>query len=323
MLEDYIKDFQKLRSDTSRSRWSALTKYRAPHKPLLLLSVLDLIWQGLITKNLIEITPDLSETFALYWARIMPPEKRGDISLPFFHLSSEDFWHLIPRSGKEIIITASLRLRSISELNEVALGAKLDDELFTHLSVRETRDMLRAVLVETYFAPEIHAALLEQGKINDEAFRYSQELLEQVTKKDGISLLNENVKPAIRNQGFRRAIITAYEHRCTACGLRILTAERHTVVEAAHIIPFSISFNDNPQNGLSLCRLCHWSFDEGMLSISGRYQVVTSPQLTDYNNLPSYVATLTGRTIIHPIEERFMPDLEALEWHRKNVFRNR
>ncbi|MFN2456303.1 MAG: hypothetical protein ABR577_19065 [Pyrinomonadaceae bacterium] len=87
MLAGYVAAFERLRSDTSRARWSSLTKYRAPHKPLLLLAVLDSISQGIIKNNLIELTPDLCETFTLYWARLMPPDKRGDISMPFFHLT--------------------------------------------------------------------------------------------------------------------------------------------------------------------------------------------------------------------------------------------
>jgi len=42
MLTHYLKTFSTLRSDTSRSRWTAATKFRAPHKPLLLLAVIDL-----------------------------------------------------------------------------------------------------------------------------------------------------------------------------------------------------------------------------------------------------------------------------------------
>ncbi len=43
MITHYIKTFSNLRSDTSRSRWTSATKYRAPHKPLLLLAVIDLL----------------------------------------------------------------------------------------------------------------------------------------------------------------------------------------------------------------------------------------------------------------------------------------
>ena len=44
------------------------------------------------------------------------------------------------------------------------------------------------------------------------------------------------------------------------------TIDGHTAVDAAHIIPWSISHNDDPRNGLALCKLCHWSFDEGLLA---------------------------------------------------------
>lgn len=150
------------------------------------------------------------------------------------------------------------------------------------------------------------------------AYLYSLELLKE---RQGIKTNPEVIKPAVRSQGFRLAIVKSYAHRCTTCGIKILTADGHTIVEAAHVIPFSISKNDDPRNGLCLCRSCHWSFDEGLISVSSEYKVVTSPQLAANSNLPSYIATLADRRIIHPIEEKLMPDLDNLAWHRKEVFR--
>ena len=72
----YAKRFAKLRTDVSRTRWSALTRNRAPHKPLLLLSTLDLFEQGRIRSNLIEPAPDIGELFSGYWARVVPPDRR-------------------------------------------------------------------------------------------------------------------------------------------------------------------------------------------------------------------------------------------------------
>lgn len=320
MLANYAEAFEKIRSDTSRARWSSLTKHRAPHKPLLLLAVFDSISQGIIKNNLIEITPELCETFTIYWSRVMPPEKRSDIALPFFHLTSDGFWQLIPRPGKEETVQTGIRLRSVSEIKELTLGAKFDDDLFALLKVKEWRDILRSILVDKYFAPNARRALLEQSELNDEAYRYSLELLKE---EQGIKINPDEIKVAARTQGFRLAIVKTYAHRCTTCGIRILTADGHTIVEAAHIVPFYLTKNDDPRNGLCLCRTCHWNFDEGLLSVSSRYEVVTSPQLVANNNLPSYVVTLAGRGIIHPIEEKFLPDLDALAWHRKEVFRIR
>jgi putative restriction endonuclease len=42
-LVQYLKSFSRLRTDKNRKRWSALTTQKAPHKPFLLLSIMDLI----------------------------------------------------------------------------------------------------------------------------------------------------------------------------------------------------------------------------------------------------------------------------------------
>jgi putative restriction endonuclease len=54
MLEKYLQMFGKLRTDKGRDRYPEITYHRAPHKPFLLLSVMDLIGQGRIGHNPIE-----------------------------------------------------------------------------------------------------------------------------------------------------------------------------------------------------------------------------------------------------------------------------
>jgi hypothetical protein len=48
-LAQYLKSFSHLRTYKDRKKWSALTTYQAPHKPFLLLSIMDLIAQKSIT----------------------------------------------------------------------------------------------------------------------------------------------------------------------------------------------------------------------------------------------------------------------------------
>jgi putative restriction endonuclease len=136
MLTHYLKTVSTLRSDTSRSRWTAATKYRAP---LLLLAVIDLIAQGIIKTNFIEFTPDLGELFTIYWSRVMPPDQRSNIILPFYHLGSDKFWHHIPKPGMEAVLAATRQIRGVAQLQEIVLGVKLDDELFSLLCLEETR----------------------------------------------------------------------------------------------------------------------------------------------------------------------------------------
>ena len=112
--KEYTKRFATLRTDKSRARWPEATSNRALHKPLLLLSVLDLFEQGEIESNLIEIIPDLGELFARYWEKVLPFDRRGNLALPFFHLRSEGFWHLLARQGKQEALNAASQIRSLS-----------------------------------------------------------------------------------------------------------------------------------------------------------------------------------------------------------------
>jgi putative restriction endonuclease len=179
--------------------------------------------------------------------------------------------------------------------------------------------MLRVVVIQTYFAEEAQAALVEQGVVNVEAFYRSEELLSDARK--GVrEIVNTEYAPAIRDQAFRRAVVTAYDHRCAFCGIRVLTSEGHTLVEAAHIIPWSLSRNDAPTNGLGLCRVCHWTYDEGLLSIDGSYTVLVSPQLTRQPNIPGHLVLIKDRQMFLPTEEAFYPALESLDYHRRNIF---
>ena len=59
-----------------------------------------------------------------------------------------------------------------------------------------------------------------------------------------------------------------------------MTADGH-MAAAAHIIPWRYSHNDDPRNGLALCYLCHWTFDEGLVILTDRYQVKRRPNGCD------------------------------------------
>ncbi len=318
-LAPYIRQFSKLRTDRSAD-WTGATRNQAPHKPFLLLSLLDLVAEGRILTNLVEITLELVETFAGYW-EIVLPNRRGDIALPFFHLRTSKFWQLVPKPGQEAALAAANRGYSIGQLQRMLLGARLDEQLFTLLQHEEPRDALRTVLIQTYFSAQYHGKLLEQGHINLQAFLYSQQLLERSRKsiKD-IEIEDSDYSPDVRSQGFRKAVVGVYNHRCAFCGVRVLTSAGHTAVDAAHIIPWQVSHDDNVRNGMALCRLCHWTFDEGLAAVSAIYQVLLSSELRTMHNIPGHLITVQNRRILGPEEDDLWPAPDSIAWHRRNVF---
>jgi len=326
MLNNYLEKFAKLKIDTANARPEETLK-GAPHKPFLWLAIADMFAQGGILKNQIELRDELIDLFNEYWSLVMQFDTRGNIALPFFHMRNEElhgtrFWQLVAFPEHQDFVKNTRQIRSVKRLQETVSHAVLDDRLFELFCVQDSRDMLRTVLIETYFAPAIQQILAEQAIINVEAFHYSKSLLERrrlkVVKEQSSEY--EVHPPKVRDQGFRKAIQKAYEHRCALCGIRMRTPEGHTVVDAAHIIPWSVSRNDDPTNGMALCRLCHWSFDEGLVTVSTNYDVVTSKHLNSQGNIPGHIIAMSGRPMVGPKEEELWPAKDALEWHKRKVF---
>jgi len=316
----YIRQFAHLRR-APNAVFTEATKKQAPHKPILLLAVLDLVARCVITSPFIAVTDnlvELNELFSLYWRRIIPLGQTSSIAFLFSRLHNEPFWELVPLPGKEITPATINNITSANQLRSMALGARLNEGLFHFMQQAESRNALREVLLRSCFSDQARTMLEEQAGINAEAFSYSVEL----EQKAHLPLVHETLemdsyKVAARYQGFRRVVVSSYDHRCALCGVRIITAEGHTVVDAAHIIPWSRSRNDDLRNGMALCKICHWAFDEGMMGVSESYDVITSRQIAANPNVPGFLLTLTGRSIIPPPERDLWPAQQYLTEHRK------
>jgi putative restriction endonuclease len=319
-LEEYARIFARLTRAPRSGADTGDTLKKAPHKPLLLLSVLDLFADGAVQDGRVRLSPDLGDLFQRYWYRVMPPDAIPRIWLPFFHLHNDgDFWQLVATPGNERELTTRDALTSLRDLDRLVLYAQLDPDLVMYMTMAESRTVLRDVLIQRYFAPATQARLLEQATINAGAFEYSRTLLAPRIAAEALE--EYAARPAVRDQGFRRAVVTAYDHRCAMCGIRILTMDGHAAVEAAHIHAWSESKNDMPTNGLALCRLCHWSFDEGLLGADRLRAILVSPYLSTQRNIPGHLAQLADRPLFPPANVQFSPDVTALAWHQRRVFR--
>ena len=313
-LEKYVRLFGKLRTDKNSQRWTAQTHFRAPHKPLLLLAVIDRFADGELTQNLIQPTPELAQDFLIYWKRVMPPSAAASYVLPFFHLQGDGFWHLRAVEGKADTLSATKQMKYASQLVSMVQGATLDADLYDVLCTAEGRAVLSQVLMDTYFVEELRPLVREQSEINTQARTYCRQLLAHDTSH------GPTLPRAARKQGFRRAVVWAYERRCAFCGIRLITPDGRVVVDAAHIIPWKVTHNDDPQNGLALCKLCHWTFDEGLVTVTSAYLLKGSEQLRFQPNLPAQIISLTDRLILKPDNQSYWPDAEAFAWHREHRF---
>lgn len=150
----FIDRFQHLRRDDVPGRWTRATAYEAPHKPLLLITVIDSYLDKPERPNSIEPSDRLSHEFDKYWTRIFLARRKSTVALPFFHLKTDGFWHLVPLDQPR---TAEARTdRSVSALQRAVRHATLDEHLHALLRDPAWATHLRSVLVTGYFAPELH-----------------------------------------------------------------------------------------------------------------------------------------------------------------------
>lgn len=121
----------------------------APHKSLLLVSLIDLITDGSITSPIIELRDALVDAFKrnanTYVSGI--EHFKPNIGMPFFYMRSEPFWELIPKVDCVTPIA-----NTIPSLRRHYLHARIDDELFQLLQNQATAQSLRFTLIETYIS---------------------------------------------------------------------------------------------------------------------------------------------------------------------------
>jgi len=85
---------------------------------------------------------------------------------------------------------------------------------------------------------------------------------------------------------FRQAVRHAYRSTCVVCGqhLPVTSINASPGVDAAHILPWADYDLDVVANGLCLCKIHHWAFDEGLIGFfeeNGIYRVEMLPGVSE------------------------------------------
>lgn len=308
MLSDWFNRLAKLRVDRA-------SKNPAPHKPLLLLAILDQIADGSITSNIVRLTPELAFRFLGYWEVVSSRGRSvGRAELPFFHLQSDGFLRHIAIPGLEAAL-GSIRPTSVELLNKVISHAELPEEFFILMQNAGYRDAARKILIAgDWFFPEEKIKLLAMLGLGLSDLVLGGESMPAVLKE-------EDVKQG-RDIKFRLQIVPLYHYSCALCNTKMLLPSGITLVEAAHIHQFAQSKNDDIANGMALCRNHHWAFDQGLWSIGTNFEIVVAcdkftEQAPNQTGLMSYQSKQLDFSWLQP-EHR--PSQKNLDWHRRHKF---
>lgn len=308
MLNSWLNRLAKLRVDRA-------SKNPAPHKPLLLLAILDQIEEGSITSNIVRLTPELAFRFLGYWEVVSSRGRSvGRAELPFFHLQSDGFLKHVAILGLEAAL-GSIRPTSVELLNKVISHAELPEEFFVLMRNTDHRDAARKILIAgSWFFPEEKIKLLAMLGLGSNDFDLGGELMPTVSR-------DEDVKQG-RDIKFRLQIVPLYHYSCALCGIKMLLPSGIALVEAAHIHQFAQSKNDDITNGMALCRNHHWAFDQGLWSIDTSFEIVVAcgkftEQTPNQTGLMSYQSKQLDFSWLQP---KHRPSQKNLDWHRQHKF---
>ncbi len=298
--------------------FAQLNVYRgeALNKPILLLSVIDLINQGLITDREILISDELIETFKKYWSLLgVGPFKSSQIVYPFFHLKNDPhkFWHLQFTEEYQ-----GGRPQSIRQLKHDIALARLDQQLFELLQNSASRQELIDALISSWFASKSNQ-IEDILQVNQEIQESADQIDDSTEEGEGTPKKFNLRKSLVRDALFRKAVVHLYDYKCAICRLKVTKSLTQNIVDGAHIKPFAI-FNDNKvDNGISFCKNHHWGFDRGCFGIDENYRIIVADDFIEESPYSKPIKDFEGDIILLPSNQQYLPRIEALQWHLNHV----
>jgi putative restriction endonuclease len=275
----------------------------APHKPLLLLVVLEMAERGELAGLELPLSPDLAFRFSAYWSVVAERRKTPpDVRLPFHHLMTSGVWQPLMADGRP------------SPDKKLTVKVHLDSAFLDCLTDPAFRDKAKRVLIETppYFRTEERIALCSMLRLKPSAAEKLKEAGAPYTA------------PVERGRDARfriEVVVVAYKHTCALTGYRMTTLDMESIVDAAHIHEFSDSRNNDPRNGLALSKNAHWQFDRGLWSITDDYRVILNRDKFIEEGVPGQKLTgFEDHRLFLPSDPRYWPEPTYLAWHRRQKF---
>ena len=301
-IKDYLDRLTQLRT-------GRLGSHERPHKPALLLAIISMVEAGRLADNRICYNPDLYALFRKYFQTVRAADDSVNMRDPFWRLRTDGLLEHCPNAGFERAVAAQGGAPAVGQLQQMCSPSSLPAELYDLLREPDNRERLRQALIHRYFADK--AAELECIVREEQGIGAYERFLEEPPGSSEPPL--PGPEDPIRNQAFRRVVLRAYDYRCAACGLRVVVDDL-VLVEAAHLIPYAISRDDDPRNGMTLCKNHHWGMDRNLIAPATDLTWRVSGRLDDRIEGQRDLIDLGGRSVIVPKATRFHPKADSLRW---------
>ena len=165
-LNKYLKKYKNLHVDRNNTKY---TVGKAPHKPILLLSLILLHKNNKIDLTNVSTNIYLRDTWVELW-NCLDYDKVGPIHLPLYHLKSDGFWNIDFK-------TTPTQPKSLTHFNKMVKSIHLDQELIDFISDRKTRhELINSLLNGGYFSDTEIQNLKTKIKTIERSFVYEEKL---------------------------------------------------------------------------------------------------------------------------------------------------
>jgi putative restriction endonuclease len=315
ILNSYLSKLSKLnRANTNHGK--------APHKPLLLISIIELIEKGLVWNNRVYVNTDLVGAFQENWRLLVNTLHQPDFTQPFYYLQSEktngkQLWFLQPKLGCQI----NAHIKSVNRLAEVLDYGYFDNEFFQLLTDPVSKNIIKTLLLDTYFLETKNNFLVSKEK----GLGYIHDLQDYILNEPEAKYRHIKIETEedvfVRGGLFKKLVPKVYDSTCCFTGMRLESIYGYNFIDACHIVPFSQTHDDKINNGIALCPNLHRAFDRGLVSIDNEYRILISSQITENTDHPYGLAKLKGTKIRLPFGSRHYPSQENLDIHRNKIFK--
>ena len=317
-LADCIERLLKLR----RSRGIA------PHQPCLLLAIVDVAEAGGFNdSNSIDIDDlVLVDSFHRYFDTVTNNGDQfiPDRAKPLVALIKNSFLHCEVNEQFQVEVRKYFKKvnPNLSQIRRTLKQTNIDIHLLKWLLDEEGRFQIRDALIRRYFPTQI----ADLWRIID----HGQQVTQYAERIRGWESGSRTRIPSdsIRDPAFRRVILEIYDSQCAASHQTIVLSGI-ALIDAAHLIPFNESQDDDPRNGLALTPTYHRALDKHLIApgTDNKWKIskVLKQALREEGNRElGLFRNLEGRPVLPPIRKykHLSPRRDALEWRLDHLLKS-
>jgi putative restriction endonuclease len=199
----------------------------APHKPVLILSLIEYLETKGLKKNEFPIDMDLFNLFKSNWKLLVTRKNICDIIKPLFYLQSDGIWTLSTEAKSNQLEG----IKSIVRFQEMAPFGYLNSRLFEALLILEIREVVRTIIFGRYF-PQTESQYYQQYGATSELITADELILQEPVIGYTVKKISIRIYEGfVRDQRFRRQVLDIYDYRCAMSGYSI---KGIPIIEACH-----------------------------------------------------------------------------------------